>query len=78
MEYSNKNIKRLIAERNSKISHYNQEIEKEIEKEKAKYKFSWKRFSLMMAMIIMPFIMYKINTKIFPKTSIFSWNYYIK
>ena len=72
--YSNENIKKLIEERD-KLDY---EIKKEIEKEKAKYKFSYKRAVLMLFIIIFPFIMYKLNTKIFPPTSIWSWEYYIK
>lgn len=78
MRYSNDKIKQLIEERDKQISYFNSEIEKEIQKEKAKYKISWKRLSLLLALIILPIVAYKINTKMFPKTSIWSWNYYIK
>lgn len=76
--YSNEKIKRLIEERNRIISSLDAEIEQEIQKEKAKYKFSWKMFLLVMSIIILPPIMVKINSKIFPKDSIWSWHYYIK
>ena len=76
--YLNEKIKRLITERNQQISYYDREIEKEIQKEKARHKFSWSRFALVIFIFIMPPAMYQLNTKIFPKTSIWSWDYYIK
>lgn len=76
--YLNEKAKQLIAERDNKISYYNHEIEKEIQKEKARHKFSWKRFLLVVFIFIMPPAMSQLNTKIFPKTSIWSWDYYIK
>jgi len=76
MDYSNDKIKRLKEERNKKISDLDREIEREIEKEKAKYKFSWKRFLLMMSLIILPPVMVKLNGKMFSKNSIWSWEYY--
>ncbi len=74
--YSNEKIKRLIRERDMKVLVLNKEIHDEIQKEKARHVFSLKRFSLMMCLLILPFIAYKINTKIFPKDSIWSWDYY--
>ena len=76
MEYSNEKIKKLIEERDRKVSEMDSEIEKEIQKEKAKYKFSWKRFLFLVAMVIVPAIMFKLNAMIFPKTSIWSWEHY--
>ena len=78
MEYSNDKIKRLVEERDKKISELDYEIEQEIQKERAKHKFSWKRFGLLLAITILPFVMVELNSKIFPKTSIWSWSYYIK
>lgn len=76
--YTNEKIKKLIEDRNKQISYFDHEIEKEIEKERARYKFSWKNFCIVLAITIVPFMMYKINIKIFPKDSIWSWDYYIK
>lgn len=76
--YTNKKIKDLIENRNRIVSELDHEIRHEIEKEKKRYKFSYKRFLLLLAVITLPIAMYKLNTKIFPKTSIWSWEYYIK
>ena len=78
MIYSNDKIEKVIEERDRKISSYNYEIEKEIEKEKAKYIFSWKRFLLIIAIPLVIVIARKINKQIFPETSIWSWEYYMK
>lgn len=75
MEYRNPKIDRLIRERDEKVREMNREIEREIAKEKSKYKFSWKRFSVVMLVFMMPVFVH-INKKIFPKTSIWSWEYY--
>lgn len=72
--YTNEKIKKLIEER----KRLDYEIEREIEKEKARYKFSWRNFLLVLAATILPFVMVKINEKIFPKDSIWSWQHYIK
>lgn len=79
MEYRNEKIDRLINERDRKIRELDAEIQKEIEKEKAKYKFSWKRFGLVMCIFLMPVFIHvavHVNKKIFPKTSIWSWEHY--
>jgi len=70
--YTNEIIDKLVAQRNE----LNRQIANEIEKEKAKYKFSWKNFTIVIAIFCMPLIVY-VNCKIFPKTSIWSWNHYI-
>jgi len=72
MDYTNDKIKKLIEQQRQ----LDLEIEREIEKEKAKYKFSWKRFLLMMGIILLPLWVY-INVKTFPDTSIWSWNHYV-
>lgn len=76
MEYRNDKIDRLIKERDEKIRELDREINKEIAKEIAKYKFSLKRFSFMVGCIILMFTCYHYNKVIFPKTSIWSWEYY--
>ena len=73
----NEKIDRLIDERNKIISALDQEIEKEIQKEEAKYEFSWKRFVLLVSSIILLISMFRLNEVLFPKTSIWSWDYYI-
>lgn len=40
------------------------------------YKFSWKRFLLMIGVLIFIIIAVSLNKKIFTKTSIWSWEYY--
>lgn len=77
MQYSNDKIKQLIIERDLILRKYDREIENEIQKEKAKYKFSWKRFLLIIVVAVSVIIAIKINERIFPKTSIWSWSYYI-
>ena len=72
MDYTNDRIKEL-KEQQRLIS---LEIEKEIQKEKARYKFSWKRFLILVAVMLMPLYVY-INVKVFPDTSIWSWNHYV-
>ncbi len=76
MEYSNDKIKKLIKERNRKVSEMDSEIQKEIEKEKAKYKFSWPRFLFMISAVIICVGAIQLNAKLFPKTSIWSWDHY--
>jgi len=76
VEYTNDKIKNLIEERNKAIQNYDSEILKEIAKEKAKYKFSWKRFLFMIGAVVFMVLAVEINKKIFPKTSIWSWEYY--
>jgi len=76
MEYTNDKIKQLLSERNATIEKYNLEIQKEIQKEKARYKFSWKRFLLMVGAVFFMVAGFELNKKIFPKTSIWSWEYY--
>lgn len=76
MGYTNEKIKKLIEERDSIIYKFNKEINDEIQKEKAKYKFSWKRFSLMIGTLLLMIVGIKINEQLFPKTSIWSWEYY--
>ena len=76
MRYSNEKINRLIQERDSKVSSLNKEIEDEIQKEKANYKFSWKRFLLFILMITLCISAVEVNSRIFPKESIWSWDYY--
>lgn len=76
MEYTNDKIKQLIEERNAIIDKYNREIQNEINKEKAKYKFSWKRFLLMIGVVVFMIVAIELNKKIFPKTSIWSWEFY--
>lgn len=78
MEYTNEKIKKLIEERDSIVAKLNKEINYEIQKEKDNYKFSWKRFSLFVLTIIFCISAIEINHRIFSKTSIWSWNYYIK
>lgn len=78
MEYTNEKIKKLIEERDSIVYKLNKEINDEIQKEKAKYKFNWKRFSLFVLTIIFCISSIEINHRIFPKTSIWSWEYYFK
>jgi hypothetical protein len=77
MEYSNDNIKQLIEERNALMQKYNSEIQKEIKKEKVKHKFSWKLFLLIVGTVLFMILAVKVNEKIFPKTSIWSWEYYL-
>jgi len=77
MKYTNNRIKQLIAERNTIIEKYNREIQNEIDKEKSNYKFSWKRFSLMILAVVFLIVAFEVNKKIFPKTSIWSWEYYM-
>mgnify|MGYP005607936397 FL=1 len=72
MDYTNDRIKEL-KEQQRLIS---LEIEKEIQKEKARYKFSWKRFLILVAVMLMPLYVY-INVKVFPDTSIWSWKHYV-
>jgi hypothetical protein len=76
MKYTNDKIKQLIAEKDKLNSEFNYKINREIEKEKAKYKFSWKRFLLMIGMAVLLFSAFELNKKLFPKTSIWSWEYY--
>ena len=76
MQYTNDKIKKLIADRDAAIQKFNYEIHREIEKEKAKYYFDWKRFMLMIACAVFMVLAIKVNKKIFPKTSIWSWEYY--
>ena len=76
MEYTNDKIKQLLLERNITIEKYNREIQNEIDKEKAKYKFSWKRFLLMIGAVVFMVVAVELNNKIFPKTSIWNWEYY--
>ncbi len=76
MSYSNEKIERLIAERNKKMSELDYEIQKEIEKEGAKHKFSWKRFGLLLFIMIVPFLAYELNHKLFSSDSIWSWEYF--
>lgn len=78
MEYTNDKIKQLIAKRNAIVEKYNREIQDEIEKEKARYKLDWKRLFLMIGAVVFMLFAFEINKKIFPKTSIWSWEYYIK
>ena len=78
MNYTNDKIKQLIEERDREFARFNAEIQKEIQKERANYRFSWKRLGLLLMVIIMPLAMVKINSKIFPKSSIWSWSHYIK
>ena len=76
MEFSNEKIKALIAERNKKVLELDREILSEIEKEKAKYEFSWKRFLLMIGCVAWFVLAVNLNSKLFPKTSIWSWDHY--
>ena len=76
MEYTNDKIKNLIKERDSFVSKINKEINEEIQKEKANYKFRWDRFSLMIIAIVFLVIAVEVNEELFPKTSIWSWQYY--
>lgn len=76
MKYTNDKIEQLIAERNATVKRYNREIQNEIDKEKSKYKFSWKKFLLMVSAVIFMQLAFKFNEKIFPKTSIWSWEHY--
>lgn len=71
--YTNDKIKELIKQRNE----LNRQIANEVEKEKAKYKFSWKRFLLMISILTLCISGLHFNKKLFPKTSIWSWEYYI-
>lgn len=84
MEYTNEKIENLIKERdaliqkhNSEIRKYNSKIREEIEKEKARYHFDWKRFLLMVGAVLVMFAAFELNKRIFPKTSIWSWEYYM-
>lgn len=72
--YTNDRIKELINQRNE----LNRQIASEVEKEKAKYKFSWKRFLLMVGLFVLFITAIELNKKLFPKTSIWSWEYYKK
>ena len=76
MNYTNDKIKKLIEERDKLISEYNYKINREIDLEKAQYKFSWKRFLLMIGTVALLFSAFELNKKLFPKTSIWSWEYY--
>jgi hypothetical protein len=78
MEYTNEKIKQLLAERDAIVEKYNREIQSEVNKEKARYKFSWKRFLLMIGAVVFMVVAFELNKKIFPITSIWSWEYYIK
>ncbi len=75
MEYTNNKIRKLISERDAVIDKYNREIRNELQLEKANYKFSWKRFLFMIAIVFFAMLAYSWNKKIFPKTSIWSWEY---
>lgn len=77
MQYTNNKIKKLIEERDLIIRKFNEEIDNEIQKEKANYKFRWDRFSLMIIAIVFLVIAVEVNEKLFPKTSIWSWGYYL-
>jgi len=76
MKYTNCKIKKLIEERDLIIRKFNEEIDNEIQKEKANYNFKWDRFSLMIIAIVVLVIAVEVNEKLFPKTSIWSWDYY--
>lgn len=77
MKYTNDKIEQLIAERNDAIQKYNRKIQNEIDKEKAKHKFSFSRFSLLIGGCIFIVMAFELNKKMFPKTSIWSWEYYL-
>lgn len=77
MGYTNDKIKKLIAEKKAIVERYDREIQNEIDKEKARYKFSWKRFLLMIAAIALMVTFFELNKRLFPKTSIWSWDYYL-
>lgn len=83
MEYANDNIntndniKKLIAERNAAIEKYNHEIQRISDKEKDNREFSWKGLLLMLGAIIFIVTAINLNKKIFPKTSIWSFEYYM-
>jgi len=77
MEYTNDKIKKLIEERDAIVSKFNKEINDEIQKEKSNYKFRWDRFSLMILTVVFIVIEIEVNEKIFPNSSIWSWNYYL-
>lgn len=72
----NNKIKQLITDRDAIIEKYNQEIQNEIDIEKSKYKFSWKRFLIVLGLPITMLVSVELNQKIFPETSIWSWEYY--
>lgn len=78
MQFSNEKIERLINERNRKIAEMNREIQNEIDKERKRHQFSWPRFLMLLAMIIVPIVMFKLNGRLFPKESIWSWGHYIE
>lgn len=73
MEYSNDEIKRLIAERMA----INRRIQSEIEKEKARYRVNKKSLFFLLFILIFPIIAFVVNKAIFPKTSVWSWTYWI-
>ena len=77
MEYNNNKKKKLIEERDAIVSKFNKEINDEIQKEKSNYKFRWDRFSLMILTVVFIVIEIEVNEKIFPNSSIWSWNYYL-
>jgi hypothetical protein len=77
MEYTNDEIKRLITERDAILEDYNKRIHSEILKEKAKYRLDKKALFLLLFVTIFPFIGFSVNKSIFPKTSIWSWTYWI-
>ena len=77
MRYTNDKIEKLIAERDAKFEEYNRGIQKEIEKERAKYTFSYKRLVLMIGSLAFMVFAFQLNKKVFPKTSIWSWEHYI-
>jgi hypothetical protein len=73
----NDKIRQLISERNSTIEKYNRQIQNEIDKEKEKYTISWNTVILTIVAILLMATAFNVNKKIFPKTSIWSWEYYL-
>lgn len=76
MQYLNDKIKQLMHERDNIIKEYNIKIEDEIIKEKAKYKVNYRRLLFMIFSVLFMVMAMEINKIIFPKTSIWSWQYY--
>lgn len=72
----NKEINRLIAERDQIIRKYDNMIRQELEKERAQRKFDWKYFSYTVLASMAMVASFEINALIFPETSIWSWSYY--
>lgn len=78
MKHQNEKILQLISERDSKIREYNQQIQLELDKEKSKQRFDWKYFIFSISLVLLFFSAIELNKQLFPKSSIWSWSYYLE